>query len=62
MTIIGMILCYGVVTAYDPNPATYQAKIAKGIKAPYYNEIVAGVDHDLVADLHIGLKYFFRER
>jgi hypothetical protein len=52
----------GIMTAYDPNPATYQAKIAKGIKAPYYNEIVAGVDHELVADLHIGLKYFYRER
>jgi len=52
----------GLVTAYDPNPATYQAKIAKGIKAPYYNEIVAGVDHELFTDFRLSVKYFYRER
>jgi len=56
------VLYAGNVSDYDPNPATYTAKIGKDIKAPGYNEFIVGIDRELFKEFRVSAKYFYREK
>jgi hypothetical protein len=49
-------------TPLDMLSTAYLDAIDPNIKVPYVNEITAGVEHELVKDLNIGVRYIHKDR
>jgi hypothetical protein len=52
----------GNISDYNPDPAVYTAKIDPNTKAPQYNEFIVGIEHELLPEFNVGIKYLYRER
>jgi hypothetical protein len=53
--------------AYGDTPlamisTAYLDAIDPNVKVPYVNEITAGIEHELVKDLNVGVRYIYKER
>ncbi|MGQ9721233.1 MAG: TonB-dependent receptor domain-containing protein [Candidatus Jordarchaeum sp.] len=45
----------------EPDVAGWQKKVSKNLKAPYTNEYIVGIQHELAKDFSIGLAYVYKD-